>query len=406
VGFEPLENRSLLSTLTPAQMRHAYGMDAISFPGNGQSVQGTGAGQTIAIVVADHNPFISSEVKVFDRTYGLPDPSLIQVNLAGTRSDEGWAQEEALDVEWAHVMAPGASIMVVEAASDSVGDLMTAVNLARQAPGVSVVSMSWGSGEFRGQAANDSFFTTPAGHGGVTFVTASGDSGGRFGAQWPASSSRVVAVGGTSLQVDAQGNILSETAWTYGGGGLSQIVPEPSYQAGVQRSSRRSTPDVSLDADPNTGVAIFVVSPRSGGGYWQVIGGTSLSAQLFAGIVAVADQGRSLRGVGPLDGATQTLPYLYAASANDFHDVTSGSNGLRAARGYDLATGLGSPKAASLAGDLAVGILNPIVPLAPARTRTHAPRRPRVRRAELALESRYNPRAQEAQHAGSLAQRK
>jgi subtilase family serine protease len=363
-------------------------MDAISFAANGQSIQGTGAGQTIAIVVADHNPFLSSEVKAFDSTYGLPVAPLVQVNLAGARTDDGWAEEEALDAEWAHVMAPGASIMVVEASSDSVGDLMTAVNFARQVPGVSVVSMSWGSGEFRGQTAYDTFFTTPAGHAGVTFVTASGDSGGRFGAQWPASSSKVVAVGATSLQVDALGNILSETTWPDSGGGLSLIVPEPAYQAAVQRSGRRSTPDLALDGDPNTGVPIYVISPRSGGSYWLNIGGTSLSAQLFAGIVAVADQGRALRGEGPLDGPTQTLPHLYAASANDFHDVTSGSNGFRAVPGYDLATGLGSPKAALLTADLVAGVFSPIVAVRPTRSRTHPHTHARARRAEVELAAR------------------
>ena len=105
-----------------------------------------------------------------------------RLDLAGAQTNLGWAQEEALDVEWSHVMAPEASIIVVEAASAKTSDLMNAVNLARKLPGVSVVSMSWGGGEFRGQRNYDPFFTTPAGHNGVTFVTASGDNGSKHGA--------------------------------------------------------------------------------------------------------------------------------------------------------------------------------------------------------------------------------
>ncbi len=351
-GCEPLEDRSLLSMLTPAQVREAYGMNSVAFNINGQSHAGTGQGQTIAIIGAYHNPNVTAELRAFDATYGLFNPPVLQLDLAGSTTNLGWAQEEALDVEWSHVMAPGASIIVVEAASDSTADLMTAVNFARTLPGVSVVSMSWGGGEFRGQAAYDPIFTTPAGHNGVTFVTASGDNGAAGGAGWPASSPNVVGVGGTSLWVDAAGNMLLETAWSGSGGGYSVLESEPSYQRAVQRSARRSTPDVAMLADPGTGVPVLLVDPNSSQASWSVYGGTSLSAQLFAGIVAVADQGRTLEGVATLDGPSQTLPLLYSVSAADFHDVTAGSSGHRATAGYDQATGLGSPRAASLISDL------------------------------------------------------
>ena len=137
-------------------------------------------------------------------------------------------------------IAPGASFLVVEAASDQVSDLMAAVNFARQWPGVAVVSMSWGGPEFRGQTSYDTDFTTPAGHNGVTFVTASGDSGGMYGAEWPATSPNVVAVGGTSLHVDAAGNVQSEEAWSDSGGGLSRLYSRPDYQAYVQHSREAS----------------------------------------------------------------------------------------------------------------------------------------------------------------------
>jgi len=348
---EQLEDRSLLSMLTPAQVRQAYGMNAIEFSANGQTIQGTGAGQTIAIVGAFHNPFVTDELYAFDATYGLPNP-LVQVDMAGAQTNIGWAEEEALDVEWSHVMAPGASIIVVEAASAKTRDLMNAVNLARKLPGVSVVSMSWGGSEFRGQTTYDPFFTTPAGHNGVTFVTASGDNGSKHGADWPASSPNVVGVGGTTLWVDAAGNTLLETAWSGSEGGFSVLEREPSYQRTVQRKGRRATPDVAMVADPNTGVPVLVLDPSTGQGSWGTYGGTSLSAQLFGGLIAVADQGRALAGLGTLDGATQTLPLLYSVSSADFRDITAGSNGLRATPGYNLATGLGSPRGALLVSDL------------------------------------------------------
>jgi len=351
-GCEQLEDRRLLSVLTPAQVRQAYGMDAINFTANGQTIGGSGTGQTMAVIGAFHNLFLTTELSTFDARFGLPDPALTQVNLAGARTDTGWAEEEAMDVEWCHVMAPGASIIAVEAASDSTSDMMNAVNLARQLPGVSVVTMSWGGGEFRGQGNYNSFFTTPAGHNGVTFVTASGDYGSKYGANWPATSPNVVAVGGTTLSVDAMGNILSETAWAGSGGGLSARTARPGYQAGIQRSGRRSNPDVSMVADPSTGVPVLVMTPSTGQAYWGIYGGTSLSTQLFGGLVAVANQGRALAGLGTLDGPTQTLPLLYSVSSADYRDVTAGSNGYRATRGYDLATGLGSPWGPSLVSDL------------------------------------------------------
>src|SRR5206468_2022041 len=122
-----------------------------------------------------------------------------------------WGLETSLDVEWAHAIAPGAKILLVEANSSSLTDLLAAVNYARNQPGVSVVSMSWGAGEWSGESAYDSTFTTPAGHAGVTFVASSGDSGSAGAPEWPSVSPNVLAVGGTQLSVDASGNYVSET---------------------------------------------------------------------------------------------------------------------------------------------------------------------------------------------------
>ena len=235
-----------------------------------------------------------------------------------------------------------ARLIVVEAASDSIPNLMAAVNVARNIAGVSVVSMSWGGSEFSSESIYDSFFTTPAGHTPITFVAATGDSSAYSGAEWPASAPGVLAVGGTTLTLSS-GAYASETAWFGGGGGLSQVEGEPDYQASVQSTGVRTTPDVSIDADPNTGYAVYFTAPSTGVGSWEEVGGTSASAKVWAGFIADANQGRAYLGEATLNGATQTLPALYSMTSSAFHDVKSGGNGYRATSGYDLATGLGTP---------------------------------------------------------------
>jgi hypothetical protein len=350
---------------TPSQISHAYGFDQISFS-NG-TVKGDGSGQTIAIVDAYDDPNVLADLKVFDQQFGIADPpSFTKVGQNGSATslpyaDAGWSQEIALDVEWAHAMAPGAKILLVEANSDSVRDLMAAVNYARNQPGVSAVSMSWGSDEFRGQTSYDTILTTPQGHSGVTFVASAGDDGSAWGPSWPASSPSVLGVGGTTLRLDSSGNTISETAWNDSGGGESSIEKTPSYQNGVQSSTFRSAPDVSYDADPNTGFAVYssVAYQRQSG--WSVVGGTSAGTPQWAALVAIANQGRALAGQPALDGATQTLPSLYtlytSGTANaSFNDITSGrsSSSHAAKAGYDDVSGLGTPKANNVVAALGV----------------------------------------------------
>ncbi len=265
--------------------------------------------------------------------------------------------ETALDVEWAHATAPGANIVLVEASSAASNNLFAAISTARNLAGVSVVSMSWGLAEYNGVTSLDSYFTTPTGHTGITFVASSGDAGAysngsTVSVNYPAASPNVLAVGGTSLSIDSNGNYLAESAWGNGsssaanggsGGGLSIYESQPSYQKGVvtQSNTQRGVPDVSMLADPNTGVSI-VDSYDAPSAPWIQIGGTSLAAPMWAGIVAVADQGRALTGQTTLT-SSQTLADIYAAPASDFHDITTGSNGYSAGPGYDLVTGRGSP---------------------------------------------------------------
>ena len=347
--------------LTPDQMRNAYGLgsygsSSITFNG----VQGDGTGQTIAIIDAYDDPNAASDLQNFDAQFGLPNASFTKLNenggttLPGTDPAAGgssgtWEEEESLDIEWAHVMAPGASIVLYEA-SDASNGLYTAVQTASANSSTSVVSMSWGGGEFSGENSYDSYFTTA----GITYVASTGDSGSAL--EYPAQSPDVVAVGGTSLYLN--GNTYgSESAWSDGGGGISTQESRPSYQKNTATgsTSNRATPDVSMDADPSTGVPIYDSFDFGASTPWVpgYEGGTSLAAPLFAGIVAVADQGHVAAGAGELSGRSQVLPDLYSLPTSAFHDITTGSNGHAATTGYDLATGLGSAVANVLIPDLA-----------------------------------------------------
>ena len=370
---------------TPDEIETAYGIDQIKFG----PIPGDGTGQTIAIVDAYDDPafvnstdskFGDSDLAQFDSQLGIADPpSFTKVNESGQTSplpgtdpagagniDGNWEIEEALDVEWAHAIAPGANIVLVEATTDSNADLFTAITTAAGLPGVSAVSMSWGLNEFSGQQSLDSTFVTPAGHQGVTFLAASGDSGGFApddtgqptttpGVLYPASSAGVVGVGGTTLNLNPDDTYNSEVAWSLSGGGTSLVEQTPTFQQAVQQTGFRTVPDVAFDADPNTGVAVYdSYNNTDNSGPWVEVGGTSLATPAWAGLIAIANQGRVLAGGTTLDGPGQTLPALYSISPEHFNDITSGSNGVfSAGPGYDEVTGMGSPKADLLIPDLA-----------------------------------------------------
>jgi autotransporter-associated beta strand protein len=335
--------------LLPSQVRQAYGINQIAV-GN---VTGDGTGQTIAIVDAYDDPNIQSDLHAFDQQFGLSDPTFTKVAQDGSTNypppNGGWIVEISLDVEWSHAIAPGANILLVEAKDNSDGNLNAAVAYAARQPGVVDVSMSYGSPEFSGENASDSVFTTPAGHGGVTFLSATGD-GGKPG-EYQAMSPNVIAVGGTTLSTDAAGDYLGESGWAGSGGGISQYESQPAYQKGVvtQSTTQRTIPDVAFVAGTSVGI---YNSYNSTGGNWQAVAGTSVACPCWAGLIAIADQGRALNGLGSLDGPSQTLPALYQLPAGDFHDITTGNNGFAAGPGYDLVTGRGTPVANLLVPDL------------------------------------------------------
>jgi hypothetical protein len=352
---------------TPAQVLKAYGFDQLN------AAAANGAGQTIAIIDPYSDPAVLSDLNVFDSKFGIAGPPSFDVvnahggsNLPGENA--GWAGEIATDVEWAHAIAPQAGILLVEAASDNTDDLMAAVNYARTIPSVSVVSISWGGGEFSGQTAYDSDFTTPTGHQGITYVVASGDEGAKGGAQWPASSPNVVSVGGTVLTIaDQTGAYGSETSWYDSSGGISKFEKEPVWQQDVQSTGARSMPDVAYQADVNTGLTLYDSIKYQGVVGWQTTGGTSVGAPQWAALIAIADQARVAAGQTTLDGPRQTLPLLYglygapdtaaySGYTSYFHDITAPDDGQTRGdptAGYDVATGLGTPEANLLIGALA-----------------------------------------------------
>jgi subtilase family serine protease len=330
---------------TPAQIRHAYGFDQLTT---------TGKGQTIAIIDAFDDPNITSDLNTFSKQYGLPQTKAgtftFSVAYAGGTKpspDVGWAVEMSLDVEWAHAIAPNANILLVEATTNGFNDMYAAVDYA-VAQGANVVSMSWGAsdGSGDGDVAYDKHFNVP----GVTFVAASGDSSQSVG--YPAASPYVVSVGGTTLNLDTQNLRSTETAWSGSGGGVSAIEMEPPYQTSFPLNlSGRGTPDVAYDADPSTGVRIYDSYGFHGPRAWFPIGGTSVGTPEWAALIALANAGRTTT----LSSTDLTTSPVYTAAtgstpmgsnySNNYFDVTSGNY---AGPGYDLATGLGSPKADKL----------------------------------------------------------
>ncbi len=328
IGLKGSKNSNTApSGLTPAQAAKAYGITNPSQTGG-----------TIVIVDAFHYPTAANDLAVFSQRFGLPAANFT-VKYATPdglppRTNCGWAQEAALDIQWAHAMSPKAPIVLIEAASNSMSDLMAAVDMANAVTGVRQVSMSWGGSEYAGETAADAHFGS-----GIIYFASSGDIGGKT--NYPGTSPYVVAAGGTTLNVKSDGTRISETGWSGSGGGPSQYEPIPLYQSAVPSVAAltgqyRGTPDFSFDADPNTGVSVYDSTVCQGMSGWMVFGGTSVSAPALAGIVNAAGGGKN----GTFAELTQIYSNLGTAS---FFDITSGKAGSYFAKsGWDFVTGVGS----------------------------------------------------------------
>ena len=311
--------------LSPAQIKTAY-----SFTTSATA----GAGKTIAIVDAYDDPNAEADLNVFSGQYGLSacttgNGCFKKVNQTGGTSypkrNPGWALEISLDVQWAHAIAPGAKILLVEASSNSFTNLLAAEDYAKTH--AQYVSNSWGGSEFSGEASYDSHFSQS----GVSFFVSSGDAG--LPAEYPSASPNVISVGGTTLHFSGS-NFSSETGWSGGGGGCSVYETATAAQrafsgySNVSCNTKRATPDVSLDADPASGVSVYDSVRYQGQSGWWTVGGTSASSPMWAGRAADA-------------GAVVTSAYVYGSSIT-YRDIKSGNNGAPCLVGYDLCTGRGS----------------------------------------------------------------
>ena len=299
-----------------------------------------GGSKAIAIVDAYDNPTAAADLQVFSNQFGLPAANFSTVYAAGTRPafNANWAIEEALDVEWAHAMAPYAKIYLVEAGNSTLSSLISAVQAAANlvaGNGGGEVSMSWGSSEFSGETAYDSAFVRT----GVVFVASAGDSA---GVSYPSASVNVVSAGGASInRSPADGAFLAQGVWQLAGGGPSAYEPRPAYQNGRAPivGASRATPDFVFDADPATGV--WVYNSSASGPNWYILGGTSVAAPALSGILNAS--GTFARSTA----AELSLVYANSAQGNGFAPVTLGDcgpyNGYIPSLGSPFCAGAGAP---------------------------------------------------------------
>ena len=391
----PLSTAQCLQTIklrcySPAQYRVAYDLNRLYRSGI------TGQGRTIVIVDSFGSPTIRNDLSVFDKQWGFPNPTLNVLKVGkvpafnpGNATMVGWAEETTLDVEYAHAIAPGANILLVEtpvAETEGVTgfpDMMAAERYVIDNNMGDVISQSFGATEntFPGFAQRDfskllnlhDTFADAARHH-VTVLAASGDTGATNdeadGATlypyrtvaWPSSDPLVTSVGGTQLLLAQDGNkIRPDQVWNdmygAGGGGVSSIFRRPAYQNDVASvvGDRRGTPDISMSAAVSGGCWVYQ-SFEPGGKGWMILGGTSEATPMFAGIVALADQ-RAGHRLGDINAALYTLGAASRINNDPFRtgivDVTTGNNsygskvtGYPAGPGYDLASGWGTIDAA------------------------------------------------------------
>jgi subtilase family serine protease len=351
----------------PDQIRAAYDIKPLLDSGI------DGSGQTIVIVDAFSDPFLRSDLALFDHVWGLSAPNLNIVApdgltpFDGSRKQMGWAIEISLDVEWAHVVAPGANLVLVLSRTEQDADMLSATRYAIDHQLGDVITMSFGESENCAdpellRAEHQAF--ERARSRGITLVSGSGDFGAtnllcdgsgiahEASAMTPASDPDVTAVGGTRLMADqVSGAYGGETGWNdragASGGGFSAVYHRPGYQAPfIEDNSARGLPDVAYNADLIGGTIIAFH------GRFGALSGTSVGTPQWAAIAALTDQASGHRG-------PQLNILLYHLAKSDaygegLHDITTGTNtfagvpGWSAGLGWDAVTGLGTPDVAKL----------------------------------------------------------
>ena len=376
---------------TPHQLRLAYGMQSLIDQGF------TGKGVTVVDIVSFGSPTLQQDMDMFDQQFNLP-PIQIQIMAPiGTKpfdptstDMQGWASETTLDVQIIHSLAPDAGIVVLTSpVSETEGTIGLPEFLQLEQYAITnhlgtIISQSWGASEVTlNDAAGrsevqkwDTFYQQASTQQRITFFSSSGDNGATdyrdlqatklsptATTSFPADDPWVTSVGGTTLT--RVGSTTQEKVWNENqgasGGGFSVLFPEPSYQKTLpssmqsQLNNRRGVPDVAGDADPSTGLACYE------NGQWFLAGGTSASAPLWAGMMALADQ-MAGHALGFINTALYKLSLSSSSYAQDFHDITTGDNnvnykgvnvtGYPAVQGWDPVTGLGTPNAEKLLPDL------------------------------------------------------
>lgn len=351
--FRPAQGRAATVDVgnfieTPASLACLYGVAPHVAGCNPAKVTAvtTGGSRAIAIVDAYHFPTATADLAAFSAQYGLPAITAANFSVvyaSGTQPiadpSGGWALEAALDIEMAHALAPGAHVILVEAASNSYSDLFAAEQVAANlvaAAGGGEVSNSWSGGEFSGELQ-----VAPAFSGAnVVFFASAGDTS---GTGVPSALPNVISVGGTTINRDASGNFINQTTWPSTGGGLSPFVTVPAFQQPVSPvvGGMRGTPDVSLVANPASGVWVYDTTPYNGDMLnWVVVGGTSVASPAVAALVNNAGAFRASTA------AELRVMYANRLRPHAFTDVTGGScpnaAGGVATVGYDLCTGIGT----------------------------------------------------------------
>ena len=344
------DNNPPLAAENPGSLACIYG-ETTPTPGCPRSGSPVATGGTKAIAVVDygHNSTLQADFNTFTAQYGLPSQTLIFQCACGScpsNDGTGWDLETALDVEYAHAMAPNAQLIVSEFCSDPLGDgaETNASHYIATNYGAGEVSNSWGynGGEnWCGSGSCELSYDSNFIQNGVVFFVSAGDAG--LGTAYPSVSPNVVSVGGTTITRDGSGNFTGESCWSGSGGGISQYEPLPPYQQPIvsKTGPHRGTPDWAADASPASGAAVYSTTACGG---WCKVGGTSLSSPLLAGYTNFAGHFVN-RTINEL--LTTYAYYRTTQYHRYFFDVTTGSNGSPAGIGWDECTGLGTPRVPS-----------------------------------------------------------